>query len=136
MKRNVLIFSTLSGALAVALGAMGAHVLNERIEASQLQVFETAVRYQMYHTLALIAFASLHEKLNGKFLSIASYLFVVGIILFSGSLYFLSTRTLFNISGCSWAGIITPFGGLAFIAGWIFTLISILSPPPPPPPTA
>src|SRR5690349_9661182 len=75
MYHKFLIFAVLSGAIAVALGAMGAHALKDQIDASQLQVFETAVRYQMYHTLALIALISLHEKLNNKFLTSTSYLF-------------------------------------------------------------
>lgn len=105
---------------------MGAHALKGKITVDQLQVFETAVRYQMYHTLAILALASQHDRLNEKSLTLASYLFVSGIILFSGSLYFLSTRTLFNIENCSWIGIVTPFGGLALVSGWLFALISIL----------
>lgn len=127
MKRSVLIFSALSGALTVAWGAMGAHALKSRLEASQLQVFETAVRYQMYHTLALFALVPLYNRFNSRRLNIASYFFVSGILLFSGSLYMLSTRSLFNVTGGGWIGIITPFGGLAYILGWIFILFSILN---------
>lgn len=113
----------------MSFGAMGAHALKTRIDASHLQVFETAVKYQMYHTLALLGLVPLFEKFSVRHLNVSAWLFIIGIVLFSGSLYVLSMRQIVGISGCDWVGIITPFGGLAFILGWIFALIAIVIPP-------
>ena len=109
-----LLIAAINGALAVAAGAFGAHGLKARLDPDHLQIFETAVRYHMYHALAM-GLSALAAR-NGA-ASTASYaaagFFLAGIILFSGSLYLLA---LTNIRAL---GIITPFGGLAFLAGWI-----------------
>jgi uncharacterized membrane protein YgdD (TMEM256/DUF423 family) len=123
MLKNLLIISGISAAIAVVLGAMGAHALKNLISAEQLISFETAVKYQFYHTLALFIIAGLQLKLNSKFLEFASWAFVIGIILFSGSIYLLSTRELFNAPGLTVLGPVTPFGGISFIIGWIFITI-------------
>jgi uncharacterized membrane protein YgdD (TMEM256/DUF423 family) len=98
--------------IAVAAGAFGAHALRARLEPADLQVFETAARYQMYHGLALIAAGWVAERWPGPLASAAGWCFVIGILLFSGSLYALT------LSGARILGAITPLGGLAFLAGW------------------
>ena len=120
MYRKLLLIAGSSGALCVALGAMGAHFLKEKITPENLQTFETAVRYQMYHTLALLLIAIISEKYNSNLLRYAGYFFIVGIVFFSGSLYLLSTRSLLEVEDLGWIGAITPIGGMLFIAGWLF----------------
>ena len=120
MQKIFLTIAGLSGALAVILGAFGAHALKTKLSPDQLQTFETGVRYQMYHTFALIAVALLLERYSNNLLNYSGYLFIIGIILFSGSLYLLA------IAGWTWLGPVTPFGGLSFIIGWILFLITFL----------
>jgi uncharacterized membrane protein YgdD (TMEM256/DUF423 family) len=110
---------------AVILGAFGAHALKERIAADQLPVFETGVRYQMYHAFALIIVGFMFDKFNHSMLNYSGYAFAFGIIFFCGSLYLLSMRGLLGIESWKFLGPITPLGGLCFIAGWGFMLISI-----------
>ena len=100
------------GLLGVAAGAFGAHALRGRLDARMLEIFETAVRYQMYHALALLAVAWAATRWPGPLVGTAGWLFVAGIVIFSGSLYALS------LSGIRALGAITPIGGLAFTAGW------------------
>jgi uncharacterized membrane protein YgdD (TMEM256/DUF423 family) len=102
-----------SGFVAVAAGAFGAHALRARLSPDLLGVFETAARYQMYHALALMAVAWAVARWPGALPQWAGWLFIVGTVLFSGSLYALA------LSGVRWLGAITPLGGLAFLAGWI-----------------
>ncbi|HET7321773.1 MAG TPA: DUF423 domain-containing protein [Longimicrobiaceae bacterium] len=99
--------------LAVAAGAFGAHALRARVPADLLAVYETGARYQMYHALALLAVAWALTRWPGSPAVWAGWLFVAGIVLFSGSLYLLA------ITGVRWLGAITPLGGLAFLAGWL-----------------
>ena len=101
-----------SAMLGVAAGAFGAHGLRERLTPDMLAVWETAVRYQLYHALALFAVAWALSRWPGRAGEAAGWLFVVGTVLFSGSLYLLS------LSGQRWLGAITPLGGVAFLAGW------------------
>lgn len=121
MNKTLWIITTLSGALAVGLGAMGAHALKMHLGADQLASFETAVRYQFIHTLVLLALLIAQQRAPIRLLRIASWLFVVGIVLFSGSIYLLSTREMTGLAA-SWLGPITPIGGLFFIAGWLVLL--------------
>ena len=100
------------GLLGVAAGAFGAHALRARLDPRMLEIFETAVRYQMYHALALLAVAWAATRWPLPLVGAAGWLFVAGIVIFSGSLYALS------LSGVRALGAITPIGGLAFIAGW------------------
>jgi uncharacterized membrane protein YgdD (TMEM256/DUF423 family) len=127
-KQNTLVIAGISGALCVALGAMGAHALKDRIPVENLQTFETAVRYQFYHTITLILIAILSEKIQSKFLNYASALFTAGIVLFSFSLYFLALRPLMGINNeeMKWIGAITPFGGLSFILAWLMLSFSAI----------
>ena len=113
MDRLFFVVGSLFGFLGVALGAFGAHALKGNLSADQLMVFEVGVRYQMYHAFALLAAAWAYTKWPGKSLIASGWLFIVGTVLFSGSLYALS------LSGIRWLGVITPFGGLAFVAGWL-----------------
>lgn len=121
------LLATAAGAagLAVILGAFGAHALKARLTPDQLQTFETGVRYQMYHALALFVCAWLIDRgLPGA--SAAGGLFLAGILLFSGSLYLLATRELTGLNSWRWLGPVTPLGGLCFIAGWITLAVSAL----------
>ncbi|MEL6868893.1 MAG: DUF423 domain-containing protein [Pseudomonadota bacterium] len=113
MKSNWFAVGAIAAGLGVALGAFGAHALKTRVGADLLAVFEVGVRYQMYHALGLLAIAWAAERWPGKLPKAAGWLFTVGIVLFSGSLY------LMTFTGARWLGAITPLGGLCFIAGWI-----------------
>jgi len=113
MDRLFFVVGSLFGFLGVVLGAFGAHALKGNLGVDQLMVFEVGVRYQMYHAFALLAAAWAYTKWPGKSLIASGWLFIMGMVLFSGSLYALS------LSGVRWLGAITPFGGLAFVAGWL-----------------
>lgn len=102
--------------LGVAAGAFGAHGLRTRLSPEMLAVFETGVRYQMYHALALIAAAWAQSKWPGAAVGASGWLFIAGILVFSGSLYLLA------VTGIRWLGAITPLGGLALLAGWLCLL--------------
>ncbi len=113
MGQFFLVSAALSGVLAVSLGAFGAHALSSRLDAHAMGVFETAVQYHFYHTLALLAVGVLALGFPGTTLLRSSgALFLLGLLVFCGSLYLLS------FTGIRWLGAITPLGGLAFIAGW------------------
>jgi uncharacterized membrane protein YgdD (TMEM256/DUF423 family) len=102
-----------SGFVAVAAGAFGAHALRDRLSPEMLQVFETGARYQMYHALALLFVASVYGVPPRPAAMWAGRLFLSGTVLFSGSLYALA------LTGISSLGAVTPLGGVAFLAGWI-----------------
>jgi len=113
------------GAVAVILGAFGAHVLKDKLDAYQHTIYEKAVSYQFYHVAALLAVAFLAEKTQANTLNYAGWLFTVGILFFSGSLYLLATKSLLGMEAVTPVlGPITPIGGLCMIAGWIFLLLS------------
>src|SRR5712691_10996664 len=112
MDRTFVFVGALAGFLGVALGAFGAHGLRARLSTEMLGVFETGVRYHLIHAVAIVATASLVNRDGGRLLTAAGWLFTGGIVLFSGSLYVLA------LTGITTLGIITPFGGLAFLAGW------------------
>lgn len=121
MQKTILLFATTSGALAVSIGAFGAHGLQKILEATQrVETFETAVKYHFYHTLAL-SFLGIYMSFaeDKSYLNISAYGFMLGLIIFSGSLY---TLSLTNIKIL---GAITPIGGLGFIIGWISLVINI-----------
>ena len=117
MDRTFLLIGALAGFLAVAFGAFGAHALRSRLSPDMLAVFETGVRYQMYHALALLLVAAAAARFGGWMVTAAGWLFTVGIVLFSGSLYALA------LTGVTTLGAITPIGGLAFLAGWALLAI-------------
>ncbi len=111
--RLFITLAAISGLLAVALGAFGAHALKARLDSAALAVYETAVQYHFYHSLALLAVGmlSLWFPQTGT-LKLSGRAFTFGIVVFSGSLYLLA------ITGMRWLGAITPIGGLAFLLGW------------------
>lgn len=115
--KKILTVAALSGMLAVALGAFGAHAFKGIISPEMLEVYKTGVQYQFYHTFALLVVGILMHFNQTKVLEWSAYLFGTGIILFSGSLYVMA------ISGIKEAGIITPFGGIAWIAAWILLAV-------------
>ncbi len=110
----------IAGAIGVALGAFGAHGLKSRVDADLLAVFETGVRYHMYHALALLAVGWAATRWPGTWVSTSGWLFLVGIVVFCGSLY------VMTLTGARWLGAITPLGGLAFISGWIALAVAAL----------
>jgi uncharacterized membrane protein YgdD (TMEM256/DUF423 family) len=116
--RGLLLAAALLGAAGVALGAFGAHGLRARLDARALEVWETAVRYQLVHAVALLALALSPHAAQ---LRTAGWLFAAGIALFSGSLYALA------LGGPRWLGPVTPLGGLAFLAGWLWIAKAALS---------
>ena len=120
MNKTYLITASLLGALAVALGAFGAHGLKRIVDAESVATFQTGVQYQVYHTFALLAAAILYERFPNKWIKWAGTCFIIGIVLFSGSLYLLTLLKAADRVGLRGVGIITPIGGMFFIAGWLF----------------
>jgi uncharacterized membrane protein YgdD (TMEM256/DUF423 family) len=115
-----LILGGINAALVVMLGAFGAHGLKARMTAEMLAVYQTGVHYHLFHALGLLAVGLVATQIaDSVYLRWSGWLMLVGIILFSGSLYVLS------VSGLRWLGMVTPFGGVAFIAAWIVFVIAI-----------
>ena len=116
------------GALTVALVAFGAHALKAVLSPAALVTYETAVRYQMYHVLALMITGILFQKATlpkqQKQLTRAGLFFIDGIVLFSGSLYFIVAKPFLGIEGLPWVGIITPMGGLLWMVAWVLLGLS------------
>jgi len=104
--------------LAVGLGAFGAHALQKRLSPEMLAIFETGVRYQVYHALGLFAVAWVSSKNPDSLANAAGWAITFGIVVFSGSLYALA------LTGTRWLGAITPIGGVAFLAGWILLFLA------------
>lgn len=113
MARLFLLLGSITGFAGVAAGAFGAHVLRDRLGAREMEVFETAVRYQLVHALALCIAAWACTRSAGPFAPAAGWFYLAGTVLFCGSLYALA------LGGPRWLGPVTPLGGLAFLAGWI-----------------
>lgn len=126
MNKLFLLFAAIAGALAVIFGAMLAHQLKNQMPDSALEVYEVAVRYQFYHVFALLATGMLSEHFPGKWMNRAGSLFIAGILLFSGSLYIISTLMTKGIAIPTALGICTPLGGIGFIGGWISLSIAVL----------
>lgn len=126
MNKTALISGIIFAGLAVVLGAFGAHALKKILDAAQLQTFETAVRYQMYHSFALLISGILYGHFTNKFISTASIFFIIGILLFSGSLYAIILLKFNGDVGLGGVGILTPIGGLFFILGWLMLLSGVL----------
>jgi len=119
MHKGFIQTAALLGALSIILGAFGAHALKEIFTTDLLQVFETAVRYQMYHAFALLAVGILYKEFSNKQIKLAGNFFIAGVVLFSGSLYSLCFIEYQHLSSLLWIGAITPLGGLCFIIGWL-----------------
>jgi uncharacterized membrane protein YgdD (TMEM256/DUF423 family) len=109
-----------AGGLGVALGAFGAHGLKPRITPELMEIFETGVRFHIYHALALLAVGWGAMRWPGSWVQVAGWAFTFGIVVFSGSLYLLA------MTGLTWLGAITPVGGVAFLTGWAALAISAL----------
>ena len=127
MQKNFLIIASIFGALAVALGALGAHGLEKMTTDEKiLHGFHTAVQYQVYHSLALLAAAILYEKFPNQWMKRAGRCFIAGIILFSGSLYLLTALKMAGNSVVKFVGTVTPVGGVFFIVGWFCLLAAVM----------
>ena len=120
MHRTFLLIGALAGCIAVGFGAFGAHGLKGRISPEHLITFETGVRYQMYHALALLGVALAAPHLASRLVTAAGWLFTAGMVLFSGSLYVLV------LAGIPMMGAVTPLGGVAFMAGWLCLVAAAL----------
>ena len=125
MHKGFLKTAALLGALSVALGAFGAHSLKQHVSDYAVSIFETAVRYQFYHSFALLAAGILYKEFPNKLIKWAGKLFIAGIIFFCTSLYFLTFIKAAVLPGYDWIGAITPAGGLCFIGGWLFLFAGI-----------
>ncbi|MGH7468453.1 MAG: DUF423 domain-containing protein [Longimicrobiales bacterium] len=116
--RGFFALGALFALLAVAAGAFGAHALRARLAPDRLELFELAARYQMYHGLALIAVAWATDKFPGGASRASGWLFVLGILIFCGSIYALA------FGAPRWLGAITPFGGVSFLLGWLMLIVA------------
>lgn len=121
MNRTFLLIGALSAFIGVAAGAFGAHGLRNRLAPEMLAAFETGVRYQMYHSLAVLFVALAAARLDGWLVHAAGWAFTVGIVLFSGSLYTLA------LTGVTALGAVTPIGGLAFLVGWGLLVVAAVT---------
>lgn len=119
MSKQILMTASILLAVAVAIGAFGAHGLKAHLSNEMLQTYKTGVEYHFYHALGLLLIGVLSISYPSGLLNWSAILLAIGIVLFSGSLYVLA------ISGIKWIGAITPLGGLSFIAGWIFLLVAV-----------
>jgi uncharacterized membrane protein YgdD (TMEM256/DUF423 family) len=119
MERFFFVSGAIAAFVGVALGAFGAHSLKDRLSPDMLAIFEVGVRYQMYHALGLLAVAWAITRWPEANLNSAGWAFIVGIVVFSGSLY------LLTLTDARWLGAITPIGGLAFLAGWAILVWSL-----------
>lgn len=126
MHKSFLVWAAIFGALAVILGAFGAHKLKELVPADTVSTFQTGVTYQFYHVFALIATGILFAQIPGAHLEWAGRCFIIGIILFSGSLYAMTMLKMTGNVGLRGIGIVTPIGGVFFIAGWVSLLLGVL----------
>ena len=120
MHKGFIKTAAILGFLSVILGAFAAHALKEMVSDYAVNIFETGVRYQFYHVFALLAAGILYKEFPNVFIKWAGIFFIAGIILFSGSLYFLTYVKGTIMPGYKWIGPITPIGGLFFILGWLF----------------
>lgn len=126
MYKPALTAGTIFAALAVVLGAFGAHALKAILTPELLNVFETGVKYQFYHSFALLITGIVFGSFPFKQVKLASTFFITGIVLFSGSLYALTMLKMNGQVGLGGIGILTPIGGLFFVAGWLMLLLGIL----------
>lgn len=127
MHKKYFVFAVVFAGLAVILGAFGAHGLEKLTDDDKLlHGFGTGVQYQMYHAFGLLAIGIIFARFPGKWIKWAANSFIIGIFLFSGSLYLLTFLKIENSSAVRFVGPLTPLGGIFFIAGWLFLLLAIL----------
>jgi uncharacterized membrane protein YgdD (TMEM256/DUF423 family) len=126
MHKQFAALSALFAAVAVALGAFAAHGLKQMYSLEELNIFETGVKYQMYHALGLGLVAIYYNINRHKFIKLAGWLFVTGMLIFSGSLYVLSYCKFLQAANWYWLGAITPLGGLCFIFGWAILFFTFI----------
>lgn len=131
LPKNKLILIGFLGAISVSLGALGAHFLKSKLETGLitpdlLNGFDTAVKYQMYHVIGMLLLVVLAKLYPSKYFSWAFNLFLIGIFMFSGSLYFLCTRHLLGAEWLKVLGPITPLGGICFVLGWLCLCLAVL----------
>lgn len=117
--KRLLFICGILGALAVGLGAFGAHGLKNLLPVDKLGTYNTGISYYFYHTITLLVLAILIKNSPSKWFNIAAWCFIIGIIFFSGSLFLLATRDVIGLSNYRWLGPITPIGGVFFILGWV-----------------
>ena len=122
MVKNIIITASVFAAVAVLLGALGTHALEGLITTDKLISFETGIRYQFYHAIALLAITGLQYNFKSKFYNYSALFFIIGIILFSGSIYLLSLREIINSPQLIILGPVTPLGGISFIIGWLLLI--------------
>ncbi len=125
MNKRIILIASFFGAVAVLLGAFGAHSLKAVLQSHSLEIWQKGVEYQFYHTFALL-YLSTFARYRNKLINIAYFCFTFGIILFSGSLYLLSTRDIIQLGFVNFIGPITPIGGLLFVMGWIMLFFAAL----------
>ncbi|MGV3547709.1 MAG: DUF423 domain-containing protein [Pedobacter sp.] len=118
MNKRIILTAAFFGALAVVLGAFGAHGLKSIVEPNQLETWQKGVEYQFYHTFAIL-YLSTFARYKNKLIALSFLFFSLGIVLFSGSLYLLAIKDAYELSFARYLGPVTPIGGLAFILGWI-----------------
>jgi len=123
-QKLILVLSGIYGMVAVILGAFGAHGLKGKLEPSASEAFETAVRYQFYHALALLMIGILYAQFPSGALRSSAVCMMLGTILFSGSLYFLSTRTILPFGELRFLGPVTPLGGFLLVIGWLLFVVA------------
>ncbi|MDH5517867.1 MAG: DUF423 domain-containing protein [Gammaproteobacteria bacterium] len=117
--RNLIMLGSLGGLLSIVLGAFGAHAVKAWLATDLMAVYQTAVSYQMYHSLGLILIGLIYHHHQSRLIKSAGWLMLSGMIIFSGSLYLLS------LAGIRWLGMITPVGGICLIIAWLFLLMGI-----------
>lgn len=122
--KRFLLLGGVNAVLVVLLGAFGAHALNARLPAEMMAVYQTGVHYHMFHALGLLTVGAMAaHRPTSVYLKWSGWLMLIGIVLFCGSLYVLS------VSGLRWLGIVTPFGGITFIAAWALFVLAVLKAP-------
>ena len=126
MHKLFLIIASFLAALAVALGAFGAHGLKKIVDAETVAIYQTGVQYQMYHALALLALGILAERYSSSLLHYAGFLFIGGVVLFSGSLYMVASLKAMNNAVPTAIRIMTPIGGALFVLGWVLLFIALI----------
>lgn len=126
MFNRLISYAALYGFLAVAFGAFGAHALKDLLNESQHAIFDKAVQYQMFHSLAILATAFLYNRYPNKIFYRSGLAFIIGIFCFSGSLYILSCKDLIGLESTKVIGPVTPIGGIFFLVGWAMMLAGAL----------